>query len=413
MAEALAQKKSNLSLFLISVFWFAINFHWSALLVIVIPSQLLNYVADANKGRYLGLLLGIGAVVVLISQPLFGAISDRAAFRVGRRRPFIFIGVLGNIIGLSIMYLARSFSIFLIGFLLVQLMNNIAAAPYQALLPDLVPHSQRGSASGYMGLMLILSQVAAFGTVGLLVSEGHLLLTYSIIAVLLFVLMVITIMFVKEVPIEKPEKFVFNDFIKSFWVSPRRYPDFAWVFFTRVFIMLGIYTLQDFIAYFMKDVIGFENFEQATGTTLLIISLFSAVSVFTAGYYSDRLGRKKIVYVAGAIMATSAAIFVFTGSYLMVIVLGILFGLGFGAYTSVDWALAIDVLPPTNSYAKDMGIWNMASVLPQIIAPVIAGPILDYFNMFRSNFGYSAVFATVVIYFILGTVLVRFVRTAR
>lgn len=413
MAEALAQKKSNLSLFLISVFWFAINFHWSALLVIVIPSQLLNYVADANKGRYLGLLLGIGAVVVLISQPLFGAISDRAAFGVGRRRPFIFIGVLGNIIGLSIMYLARSFSIFLIGFLLVQFMNNIAAAPYQALLPDLVPHSQRGSASGYMGLMLILSQVAAFGTVGLLVSEGHLLLTYSIIAVLLFVLMVITIMFVKEVPIEKPEKFVFNDFIKSFWVSPRRYPDFAWVFFTRVFIMLGIYTLQDFIAYFMKDVIGFENFEQATGTTLLIISLFSAVSVFTAGYYSDRLGRKKIVYVAGAIMATSAAIFVFTGSYLMVIVLGILFGLGFGAYTSVDWALAIDVLPPTNSYAKDMGIWNMASVLPQIIAPVIAGPILDYFNMFRSNFGYSAVFATVVIYFILGTVLVRFVRTAR
>lgn len=413
MAEALAQKKSNLSLFLISVFWFAINFHWSALLVIVIPSQLLNYVADANKGRYLGLLLGIGAVVVLISQPLFGAISDRAAFGVGRRRPFIFIGVLGNIIGLSIMYLARSFSIFLIGFLLVQLMNNIAAAPYQALLPDLVPHSQRGSASGYMGLMLILSQVAAFGTVGLLVSEGHLLLTYSIIAVLLFVLMVITIMFVKEVPIEKPEKFVFNDFIKSFWVSPRRYPDFAWVFFTRVFIMLGIYTLQDFIAYFMKDVIGFENFEQATGTTLLIISLFSAVSVFTAGYYSDRFGRKKIVYVAGAIMATSAAIFVFTGSYLMVIVLGILFGLGFGAYTSVDWALAIDVLPPTNSYAKDMGIWNMASVLPQIIAPVIAGPILDYFNMFRSNFGYSAVFATVVIYFILGTVLVRFVRTAR
>lgn len=97
MAEALAQKKSNLSLFLISVFWFAINFHWSALLVIVIPSQLLNYVADANKGRYLGLLLGIGAVVVLISQPLFGAISDRAAFGVGRRRPFIFIGVLGNI----------------------------------------------------------------------------------------------------------------------------------------------------------------------------------------------------------------------------------------------------------------------------------------------------------------------------
>jgi len=119
------------------------------------------------------------------------------------------------------------------------------------------------------------------------------------------------------------------------------------------------------------------------------------------------------VYAAGAIMAMSAAIFIFTGSYFMVIVLGILFGFGFGAYTSVDWALATDVLPPTNSYAKDMGICNMASVLPQIIAPVVAGPILDYFNMFRSNFGYSSVFATVVIYFILGTVLLRFVRKVR
>ena len=119
------------------------------------------------------------------------------------------------------------------------------------------------------------------------------------------------------------------------------------------------------------------------------------------------------MYAAGAIMAMSAAIFIFTGSYFMVIVLGILFGFGFGAYTSVDWALANDVLPPTNSYAKDMGICNMASVLPQIIAPVVAGPILDYFNMFRSNFGYSSVFATVVIYFILGTVLLRFVRKVR
>jgi MFS family permease len=413
LAEALIQRKSNLSLFLISVFWFAINFHWSALLIIVIPSQLLNYIADANKGRYLGLLLGIGAVVVLISQPLFGAISDRAAFRIGRRRPFILIGVLGNIIGLLIMYLARSFSSFLIGFLCVQLMNNIATAPYQALMPDLVPYNQRGSASGYMGLMLILSQVAAFGTVGLLVSAGHLLLTYLIIAVLLFVLMMITIIFVKEFPIEKPEKFIFMDFVKSFWVSPRKYPDFAWVFLTRIFIMLGIYTLQDFFAYFIKDVIGFENFEQVTGITLMIMSIFSVISVFAAGYYSDRFGRKKIVYAAGAIMAMSAAIFIFTGSYFMVIVLGILFGFGFGAYTSVDWALATDVLPPTNSYAKDMGIWNMASVLPQIIAPVVAGPILDYFNMFRSNFGYSSVFATVVIYFILGTVLLRFVRKVR
>ncbi len=36
------------------------------------------------------------------------------------------------------------------------LSNNLATAPYSGLIPDMVAPKQRGSASGWMGLMLML-----------------------------------------------------------------------------------------------------------------------------------------------------------------------------------------------------------------------------------------------------------------
>src|SRR5260370_418057 len=40
-----------------------------------------------------------------------------------------------------------------------QVGNTAAAAPFHALLPDMVPQEQRGAASGIMGLALFLGQI--------------------------------------------------------------------------------------------------------------------------------------------------------------------------------------------------------------------------------------------------------------
>ena len=49
---------------------------------------------------------------------------------------------------------------------------------------------------------------------------------------------------------------------------------------------------------------------------------------------------------------------------------------GYGAYTSVDWALATDVLPPTDEAGKDLGIWSAAGGLPQVIGVVLGGSLM-------------------------------------
>src|SRR5260370_32296846 len=73
----------------INVFWFANNFHWQALLAIVIPSMVVKFLGAANKDITLAMLVVCGTLAPVAVNPLVGAVSDDATFRIGRRRPFL------------------------------------------------------------------------------------------------------------------------------------------------------------------------------------------------------------------------------------------------------------------------------------------------------------------------------------
>ena len=51
-----------------------------------------------------------------------------------------------------------------------------------------------------------------------------------------------------------------------------------------------------------------------------------------------------------------------------------------GRIRSVDWALACDVLPSEDDFAKDMGVWHIAMMVPQVLFLPIAGFLLDTFS---------------------------------
>ena len=72
---------------LLSFFWLATNTHWSAILVITMPSQIKSAVGNDAKGSALGLALGLGALISMVAAPAFGALSDRIRLPGGRRKP--------------------------------------------------------------------------------------------------------------------------------------------------------------------------------------------------------------------------------------------------------------------------------------------------------------------------------------
>lgn len=202
--------------------------------------------------------------------------------------------------------------------------------------------------------------------------------------------------------------------LRLFDFNPRRDPDFAWVLATRLVMMLGIYTIQNYLDYYMKDVVKAADPEAATTFFLILVSLTSLASSFTAGWLSDHFGRKRLVYISGFLMALVGMVFVLTHSFTLVIVAGATFGLGYGAYQSVDWALVADVLPSRRNFARDMGVWNIALSLPQVIAPVVGGPIIDTFTRAGQPVqGFQVLFSLAIVYCVIGTITVRFIRSIK
>lgn len=301
--------------------------------------------------------------------------------------------------------------------------NNIATAPYSALIPDLVPPDQRGSASGWMGLMTMLGSFVG-GVAGLFLGVQAL---YGLLILILAVVTLICVTTTHEPVPPRVPPFHLGHFFSGL-LSPFQSRDFTWVFLTRFLVGMGTFTVQEFLQYYLRDTVGapFQLFgvtvadkpEQAVSFFITTLLIGAVISSLLAGVLSDKYGRKLMVYLSGALQGTVVAVFIFYHNYTLAVVMGIVFGLGYGAYQAVDWALASDVLPSEDDYAKDMGVWHVAFTLPQVVGLPIAGFLLDRFQVVgagigQPNLGYTVIFTLAVVYFLLGTVFVRQIRSVR
>jgi MFS family permease len=354
----------------------------------------------------LGLIAGVGSLIGMVAQPVAGAFSDRCRHRWGRRRPFVLGGALINVAGL--LWMPRTTSLFALAaaFILVQLGNNISGAAYQGYIPDQVPRQQRGKASGYMGLMSMLGTVSSFGVAAALVRPGYTHPFYTILVLVLLLGAVLTLWKVPDSP--APERETSS---RISWVQSLKNPDFLWLSITRALVMLALYAMVTFVEYFIRDRIGIPNF---VGATLVISSVAlggSLASALFAGTLSDRIGRKGIVSLASLAMAIAFLVFVVSPAWNVILAVGVLFGLGYGAYTSVDWALALDVLPDQHCVARDLGVWGFASTIPQTLAPLIGGVLVYWLQPF--GWGYSGVFLLAALSSFAAAGLVWRIRSVR
>ena len=438
-----AQRPLSLgSIININLFWFSNQFHWQALLAVILPSMVAKLLDPANKSINLALVVIWGTLVAFVTNPLVGAISDYATFRMGRRRPFMIIGTTFNIIVLLVFAFSPSWFpnsallfIFALLFLLLQFSNNVANAPWSAIIADNVPPFQRGLASGFNGLCNLLGTAAGSIVAGIIVNKNDPLPIYRneivqiflLIATVQILCVIYTVLTVKETPLP-PDKHVrlqLGAFLKRFAFKPSTYPNLSWVLLARFLVMMGIWSVYYFLQYFFDDVLGVPGArtiifntrfsgEFFNGTLFQpILMLVALPTSILAGWASDHWGRKKLVYLSGAMMALVCLIFIWFQNQYAALLAGACFGIGYGAYTSVDWALVTDTLPPTDEAGKFMGIWTAMGILPQMVGITIGGIILQILRALPNHFGYTVLFCFTIIYLILGTLVIRQVKGIR
>jgi MFS family permease len=204
----------------------------------------------------LALVAGTGALVAMVGNPFFGKMSDRTASRLGMRRPWMVIGLVAGSLGILIVALAPSIPVVLAGWCIAQLCFNALLAAMVAVLPDQVPSGQRGQVSGVLGVCLPVASVC--GTFLVKLFTGSLLAMFMgpcAIGGLFILLFAVTLNDRRLASVEKP-KWSVREFASTFYVNPRKNPDFSWAFASRFMFVMAYAFLVTYQAYYLLDKIG-------------------------------------------------------------------------------------------------------------------------------------------------------------
>ncbi len=405
----------------ISAYWFATSFKWF-LAFLLIPAKVNDIMPKGEQNATWGMILAIGAAEATIGPALMGWLSDRTSTKWGRRRPWIFSGALLTCVACGILGTAMTVPALVIGYLILQIADDIGTGPYSAIVPEFVPEEHRGRASGVLGMLNFSAQVIAamVAFIGIKMAIPHTIL-FGSIAVLHLVCMALVVTALKEEPFPKVVARKFN---AEIWISPWRDANFRWVWAIRFLVAFGFYILTAFGQNYLKDVI--QNFSPlpplsddpkdaatlAAVVVIVVLSLTAIGGALIGGRLADKVGRVRVIQVAGLIMFAAILPFAFTHSFAVILALALIFGVGYGAFSSADWALVADVLPNDADMAKDMGIWQSSIALPQIFNGLL-GTQIDRMNGPSGTSGYSFAFALASVLFIAGSAGVMFVKLKR
>ena len=289
------------------------------------------------------------------------------------------IGLAGGSAGVLIAAVTPTVAVVLVGWCIAQLFLNALLAALVAVLPDQVPTAQRGMVSGVLGVCLPIASVS--GTFLVQLFTGNQLVIFlapCVIGGFFVVLFALTLNDRRLAKADRPA-FSLREFAGTFYVNPRKSPDFAWAFASRFMLVLAYAFLSTYQAYYLLDKIGSVEADvpqQVFLGTLTQAGVIVAASLI-GGRLSDRTGRRKIFVLTASIVYGLAMFVIAIASTFNGFLVGMaIAGLGFGVYMAVDLALVVDVLPDKDNAAKDLGVFNIAAALPSSIAPAIAPAIL-------------------------------------
>ena len=368
----------------------------------VLLAQQAEALNPEHKEATLSLVTGVGAAVSTVLNPLWGAFSDRTVLRVGRRLPWVAGGLVGGVVAMVVLSGAGSVLEMVLGWALAQASLNAMLAAITATVPDQVPTRSRGTVGGWLAIAQTLGVVAGAGIADV---TGSIAAGYLAVAGVLVVLALPYCLDSRDIALAPADRepFVLGRFVRSFWISPRQHPDFAWAWITRFLMNIGNALVILYLLYYLKDAVQLTD-EEAEHGVLVLTAVYGLCTVLTAvigGYWSDRLGRRKVFVIASGLVAASALLLLaFVTTFAAAFVGAAILGVGFGIYTAVDFAMITQVLPSADDRAKDLGVINIANALPQVLAPVVAAGVLGL------DLGYSTLYVLAACFSVLGSVLV-------
>jgi len=361
----------------LSIYWLGIQTIWGGLNITIIPGRLDDMSRD-TQGTLLAILMLAGAVAPILIQPTIGVISDYTVTRWGRRKPYIVIGSLLDVVFLAAIAFNSDFVAMVAFYFLLQVSSNFAQGPFQGYVPDLVPAKQVGLASGLMGLMLTLGTIAGVGIATLGGILGNVPLATLALGVVEVATMVVLVLTVDDGSTGPRRTKPWRDVAMSAWARDiLQQRDILWLLLVRL-LFLGAYNATLIAIGYFRRSHGLSDAD-ADSTVFLataIVGVSTALAAIPGGRLSDRYGRRPVIWTAALIAAAGLLGVAIAPTPELAVASWVPFGIGMGIFLSADWALMADVIPKETA-GRYMGILNAGTAMAGPVFIIVAGPVQD------------------------------------
>lgn len=377
-----AESRSEASPFRLALFWLGIQAVWGALLGISLQARTTE-LSPGSAQIATNELATAGALVAACVQILVGFVSDARRSSGSRRIEFYAVGAVGGAIALMGFYDAATFAQLAFAFVALQAMLNIAIGPYQAIIPDFVVGTRIGVASSWMAALQ-----SAGNAIGALAASfiGNARALGASLSALLLATFAVTAAQVRGRAMQTA---------RGTQERPRITRPFVDLFISRALVYVGFYTLLFNLFFYVRGVLGAATIagaKELTGILIVSFTIVGAAGAALAARPSDRTDKRLVATFGGGAFIIALLLFIMSYSIAGAAAAAVVAGIGWGVFLVADWAIACRVLP-SGAMASAMGVWNLAIVAPQVVAPALTAWLLAHVAVGEPTVAPKAAFA--------------------
>ena len=361
---------------------------------------------------YVSIMVAISTTVGTIATVIMGAFSDVK----GKRKPlllygFIFWSITTAMFPLSAGFIGISTEVAIfIAILFDAIMTFFGAmalnAGLNAYITDVTNLDNRGKITSIAQMMVMVALLIVNGTGGLLIEALGYYAFFFIVGGLVLVLGLIGNFQIQESPDLTPlEIGTFSHIRKTFRKGNlKKYKDFFMVLIVITTWQIGLNIFYPFLMIYLQHDIGFSL---TTASILIFIALLtSIVLAYPLGIFTDKIGRKRMTFIAAVLFGVSLFIFGFFTDIPMLLVLGSIWATFYLGITISTFSWAKDLYPEENR-GEFSGYWNLFSAtIPMIIGPLIGGWLATEFGTYQLIEGHWGYVPTSIIFFVSGIVII-------
>ena len=257
-----------------------------------------------------GSIVFVSKIIDAISDPIVGIISDKSRFRMGRRRPFLFVGSFVSAISFALIFMVPEFGsqtataayafmclvIYTIGY-------TIFNVPYMAMSAEMTDgYEERTSLHGYrVAFVSIGSSLAAAGAPLILQWLGQTQLGYQVIAIVFSALIFASMMtcFLGTQGARTTQR---TDSVHDFWhqigsLLANRH--FLTLISVKALQLVGVMSTISVMLFYLQEYVGLNLiYLTAFGLSNTIIT-FAAIPLLKR--LADRIGKRNTYFLSAAI----------------------------------------------------------------------------------------------------------------